>query len=108
MDEETRRYGYDEDGVQYQEFWGRAKTPYGEADVQVRWFNKDPGNPGQPHWFSAFYSVIPSNDEDASPVVMEWHRPENVFYVGAVGYKLMNHAAGAALAVGRARKGKPV
>jgi hypothetical protein len=107
MDEETRSYDHDEDGVRYQKFWGRAKTPHGLADVTVRWFNKDPDNPGQANWFSAFYSVTRADDEDAAPVAMEWHRPEEVFYVGAVGYKLMNHAAGAALAVGRARKGQP-
>jgi hypothetical protein len=108
MNEDTRGYAHDEDGDRYQEFWGGAKTPHGDADVQVRWFEKDPGSPGQPKWFSAFYSVIPSDDAGVGPVAMEWHRPENAFYVGAVGYKLMSDATGAALAISRARKGKPV
>ena len=43
--------------------------------------------------------------DDAS-VVLEWHRDRQAFYVGAVGYQRMRDAAGAALAVGRARKGQ--
>ncbi|MGH3291447.1 MAG: hypothetical protein ACRDP7_06550 [Trebonia sp.] len=39
-------------------------------------------------------------------MAMEWHGADRAFYVGAVGYERMRDAAGAALAVGRARKGQ--
>jgi hypothetical protein len=98
-------YALDQDGTRYadvQEF----DTVYGRARVIPKAWRKDPDTPDQTHWFWGFYAVTPVDSPDASPVALEWHRDRQAFYVGAVGYQRMRDAAGAALAVGRARKGQ--
>jgi hypothetical protein len=90
----TSTYTRDQDGAKYRRLFERVETTYGAASITVEAFRKDPEPPGQTHWLWGVYSVVPSTDEDAAPVAMEWHAASHAFYVGAVGYRRMRDAAG--------------